>query len=812
MKIQVTILIILIISFLLTCNKSNAEEYIVNDGQPAAAIIVDKNAPRTTKLAAEELQLHIKKISGAELKILNASSSDNLFKIFIGKSKYTDELGIEVKDLKYDAYKIKSGKGYLALVGLDSDFVIKKPYAKNNSDIPRMEKEWDKVTGSTYKNPTQLTYKNFNRDLKIWQQDRRGSLMAVYEYLRMLGVRWYMPGPLGEVIPELKTISVPQINKTVHPEFQLRQMHFAHFHMGSRDHVLWYIRMGLNHLAASIGLNHGSIVHGLQNVQGREEMQKTHPEYYALHGNKRIVDKMRNGLPCMSSEGLFKETINFASKMYDHYGNEMVSVMPQDGYGFPCQCKLCKNKATPERGWFGGMSDYVWEFVDKSGKELLKKYPEKKISCFAYGTYLLPPEKIKKLPKNVVFGIVQNRGLMTKPEKHKFYRESRDNWFAKTSDKVIIWDHYLYTRRKSQYNGLPIYYPHAISEDVKNLKGKSYGEFIEVSFGPGLDLNAPILNHLNVYVTARLYWDIDKDIDELLDEYYKKFYGPAAEAMKTFIDFSEKNFVEMKNSVELLAEGIKLFEKVKESAGDESAYTERINLLAKYLRPMYDLHKRLTSGRKNARKATCLEENGKMAEFKVDGVLTDKLWNRQAPFALLDNEIGELPQQQTTVRFAWKSKSLCISIKCYEKDMVNLNISTTKDDDAEILNGDNIEILIETQVHSYYQIVINPAGTKLDSNRKGGMELKWDSNVKHAVKKEKDHWIVELQIPIAHEDQAEMDPFNGMPGRRAVKTFPYYLNVCRKRVRGDNEELSAFSPTGSLDFHDSTMFGEFYVR
>ncbi len=56
------------------------------------------------------------------------------------------------------------------------------------------------------------------------------------------------------------------------------------------------------------------------------------------------------------------------------------------------------------------------------------------------------------------------------------------------------------------------------SVDSGNLKGKSLGEFLEVQFAkdrPG-GLDSPGFNHLNVYVTARLYWDADQDIEVLL--------------------------------------------------------------------------------------------------------------------------------------------------------------------------------------------------------------------------------------------------------------------------------------------------------
>ena len=46
-----------------------AETCIVKDGQPRAQIVIAENPSRSTRLAAQELQTYIEKISGARLAI-----------------------------------------------------------------------------------------------------------------------------------------------------------------------------------------------------------------------------------------------------------------------------------------------------------------------------------------------------------------------------------------------------------------------------------------------------------------------------------------------------------------------------------------------------------------------------------------------------------------------------------------------------------------------------------------------------------------------------------------------------------------------
>ncbi len=52
----------------------------------------------------------------------------------------------------------------------------------------------------------------------LWQFDERGSFNAVCGYLRSLGVRWYLPGELGEVVPKMKSIPLPRRSFNGKPE------------------------------------------------------------------------------------------------------------------------------------------------------------------------------------------------------------------------------------------------------------------------------------------------------------------------------------------------------------------------------------------------------------------------------------------------------------------------------------------------------------------------------------------------------------------------------------------------------------------
>ena len=158
-----------------------------------------------------------------------------------------------------------------------------------------------------------------------------------------------------------------------------------------------------------------------------------------------------------------------------------------------------------------------------------------------------------------------------------------------TSDEFGIWDYYLHARPDADYTGVPVYFQWLIRDDLRALKGKSTGEFIEVQrYWPdwGLTYDAMATNHLNTYLTARLYWDTDQDVPALLDEYYTKFYGDAAAEMKTFVEYCEANWLQA--AIDRAANDYTLIEGMRTRlnaaiAAATGVYADRVDLVNDFL-------------------------------------------------------------------------------------------------------------------------------------------------------------------------------------------------------------------------------------
>jgi hypothetical protein len=645
----------------LSPSPASADTFIVKDGKADAEIVISDNPTHMTKLAAEELQAYVEKISGAKLPITNVPNETVPVQVYVGKSAYTYKLNITDEGLKNGAFRMVSGKNYLVLLGHDSDFEFKGPHLRNGADMPRLMAEWDKVTGEKWGFPYEERWKSYSSSMNIWEQDERGSLNAVYEFLRMQGVRWYFPGEIGEIVPKKQTIEVPSINKIVRPDFAVRypDLYYNRF-IGSREENLWQLRLGFNQAPDIIGS--GYIAHGTALVITREEVRQAHPEYYAMIGGKR--QNGANFSPCMSSEGLIQENAKFVRAVFDICDAPMMSVMPTDGLSTICQCDLCKGKATPERGWDGQYSDYVWDYVNRVAQEVYKTHPDRKIVGMAYSTYLLPPEKIDKLSPNLVVCMEQRRSALVDPKRLKKYTDLRKAWLDKLPEGHKEFIGYDYYRHGINSPNIPVFFPHTIASDLHSLKGISMGDFIEVYRDKG-GIKTLAIDHLNIYVTAQFWWNADQDVDTMLAEYYRDFYGPAATEMKDFIEYCEANQLSISKSVEKIDKIFELLDKAQKKVPADSVYAKRIAMIADYIQPMKALREQLGKGRGIVPEAVAFDQH--KVEIKIDGKLDEKFWEGQRVCKLHELQTGRDPISNTSFRVGWANDAIYFGIRCEER-------------------------------------------------------------------------------------------------------------------------------------------------
>ncbi|MDD5599771.1 MAG: DUF4838 domain-containing protein, partial [Victivallaceae bacterium] len=561
----------IILGFINYCHGADRKDLeIVSGGRSQALIVIDGNAPKTVEFAARELQNYIKDISGCKLTIKKVSGQDDCgiekdkTYIFVGESPYTRSAGISVKQLKADGFKIIARDNWLALLGRDY----------SGPPISGMRHPWI------------LSY-CYNPKLGLNTMGETGTLFAVYKFLeKYCGVRWYMPGKLGQVVPTADTIKIGPTDFQEEPDFEYRYLYTCLFPKDSSS-ALWYRRAGFG-ARFPVQINHSFVY-----IRNR---YPDHPEYLALSNGRRDFKSscLGSGNLCLSEPGTLSAFVSLIREYFNaHPEQDIYPVMPNDGMGAICECDKCQKQIDNSKGKNGRFSNYVWNFVNRVAKEVAKTHPDRFVGCCAYGPYADPPDF--ELDPNVVVMVCKTRkSYMDK--KYLVETNTKIAQWRKKCKTLYIWEYYNYYA----FDGaniiagkirVPVIFPHIIAEDLKFLKGKSKGEFIEAETSlPTVKFHYPGLMHLNLYITGKLLWNADLDVDKLLDEYYETFYGPAGQEMKRFFSRAEEIYTRPlistdRNKIYSPQEEEELIGYLQEALTKcgQGVYRKRVELLAKEL-------------------------------------------------------------------------------------------------------------------------------------------------------------------------------------------------------------------------------------
>lgn len=836
-----------------------AETFIVKDGKANAEIVVskDERRPRMAALAALELQYYLQKMSGARLPIVTELDGAFPVKIYVGRSAATDKLGVKPDGLKAGAFRMVSGNDWLVLLGEDHDFSPPKPCPRSHNDLKRARKAWDEKVGDRtdaawgypyggmhkrWWNPRDYEKRmteRYGADNKhvwnprsvertsdypgpgmatgFWLSDWGGTFNAVCEFLRTLGVRWYMPGELGEVVPKRTTIPLPKLDETVRPDFPTRRWQVTR--IKDWDGIIWQWRIGINSDFETLG--HGG-THGMGDVLVRKEMKEKHPECYALIRGKRVTGEKRGGIgePCFSSERLVDESVAYLRFRFDEFGERMVQFSPPDGLR-KCQCEKCAKVPT---------SDLVHGFLDKVARKLYKTNPDNVVLGAAYGSYQDCPESIERFSPN--YAVTLNnfgRPTFDDPEKWKAYWDEVEKWRGKVAPGHLM----RVENNRFEVAGpptFPVFHPHTMAKDLRALKGVSLGDRNEISIGRKTVLGAPALSHLTLYVNARFLWDADQDVDALLDDYFEKFYGPASGAMKDAITYAEDNNNRSEGrragmDYTAAAEFVDRLLKARAAAGG-GVHQRRVEAMLEEVVPKNiagapeDLGERAKAYAAHLRqREASLKQRESAPVFKYWNLGNSK-WNEAREKGALDGVLDEaywkhgktfLDDRKKKMFFAilHEGRALHVGIRCERDPGRELNVATDKDDDPAIFDGDHVEFLLETDAHSFYQIAVNPAGAVFCRDMsEGGRSAgdAWTAQAEVAVNVAKDCWNVEMVLPF---DKSGADPIHKVACRKPpTKTFPWFFNVVNVRVDDDGVKTAAFVNPKGGNVRDPSSFAK----
>ncbi|MGC9319087.1 MAG: DUF4838 domain-containing protein [Armatimonadota bacterium] len=450
-----------------------AQVDLIRDGAARGQIVLEADAHEKIALAAEELNLYLQRMSGTRLPV-NERPVAGAYPVYLGApdARWGEEA--ELRSLTFDGFVVECTGQRLVLAG----------------NVPE------------------------------------GTLNAVYWLLEQLGVRWFIPTELGENVPEMATVAIPQMHRRVEPRFPCRRNHGIDRSIRGEGEK-WRRRIRITSHDLNVPFNRYS--HNLSRIVRVSEHAAEHPEYFPLiNGTRRIPTQGHGWQPCTTNPEVVQLAIEAAHRWWQqHPEANFFSVGMNDGRGW-CECERCTALDIPGHTFRGRdvKSERYFTFVRQVAEAVRRTHPEKFISCIAYSNVEPVPRGVE-LPDNVLVVITQDVGAWHDPEYAQRDRELARAW----TEAAGAFGVYNYT---SQMWLLPRFYPHMMAEALR-----FYDEIGAVAITneswPTWWYCGPMM-----YLRAKLMWDPQQDPDAVLDEYYSGFFGPAREPMRRLYERFEE--------------------------------------------------------------------------------------------------------------------------------------------------------------------------------------------------------------------------------------------------------------------------------
>lgn len=491
---------------------------LAKDGKATAVIVLSNYATTAGLETAGILADHLKQISGAEFTILRERDL---------KNARIERQRVIVNDGNSGAAFILLGESQLATSlgatsgGLGPGGILIRRYP--NTLV---------LLGPSKSTPT----------------DQYGTRYAVTTFLEVaLGCRFLWPGDLGKVVPQRKTIEIGSLNQRYTPVLRQRRIRMASGYGDRKDKGVK--RLGFNEAdyhrfnkaAMKTSLRDGGwagwhrLGGSLRLASGHSfgEMWRkhkdTHPEWFAVQPDgtrdqSRSPDRSRL---CVSNIELIEEIARDRTERLNKSDNKSVSIGPNDGGQTSfCRCEECRKLDPPNsRKLPGGglaLTDRYVYFWNEIAKRVVKKHPTATLTADAYSVYSAPPV-LRKLHPNIAIRVV---GLTYTDEAKR--QQALADWaaWAKSVKRVYVRPNVLLAGRR---HGTPVIYVHKMADDFK---------FMVENALVGTDFDSCCHNWatqgLNYYVCAKLHWDPQLDVDELMDDYCRAGFGSGSEDVKNY--------------------------------------------------------------------------------------------------------------------------------------------------------------------------------------------------------------------------------------------------------------------------------------
>ena len=807
---------------------------VVRDGKALAEIIVSKNAHEGEKRAAEDLAHFIFKMTGAKLQIVNAPTG-SANRLFVGENQYTRALGYKLPPFKNSGYDILIEKDYAILAGKmttgkrfpysmpSQDSIYLRTGKRKPKNFPSAEtkKWWDYIGNGQYFTMQYIDngFSSYIPKLKIHYLDDVGSWYAVSALLEKAGIRFYAPYEEGTIIPRKRNLSFSAGRTTKEAAFGYRNLHSTPILRSSLpEGVLWIKRLmgGTCRPAIYQHTSYALFANFLQ--------REKYPEIFAYKSKGELHDGYPTpeiGYPRFGSKAFRDVCVLYCRKVFDA-SPDLYAVCigtPDSSIKIDYRDLEEYKKKWNTENLAQIRANMLWETSVYIAKALKKSHPCKMFYHWKHYSNVLPTNLSQDDPDNIIVPLImqpQSGEWVLKNSEASVKREHFPWVKLNRGKNNLYWDYFLSTdwRHIPPY---PVFYTKALQRQTRFIQPYCDGKFIEVPtekkyIKKGELAGWNVLQHLMMYVQLKLFWDPDLDMNALLEEYYRLYFGPAEKEMKEFHEFAEAVWSRQESRSVTATSGFlkepdvakyfEILERARKKTQPGSVYEKRITNITRKLEPL----KKLFPSLKRTGPSFRMAKLRKPIDLKVP---LKKSFKTMYQFA--DNTTGDKIHFNSTfagVGISQDGKHLYVGVVCYENRMNKLKASCRKNDTSAIWNDDRLEIFLDTPERSFFHVVVNTNGAVLHRSTdqtivaRDTLPLLWNPEIRTTIKKYDDRWEALICIPT--EDFGK---------RRPSKQFAWGIDIFRTRLAGDNTKnpaISALAPVGPGFFARQQRWGTMY--
>ncbi len=471
-----------------------------------AAIILPENAGTIRRFAAQELQYHLKLMTGV-LTPIRPRPEKGIYPFYLEAPA-----GTAVKSMAREEARW--------LVTPEGTWL----YGEDYQEIP--SRKADDFTPVFAKS------------------SRTGTLFAVYDFLeKELGVLWLEPGEKGIVHPSEPVLKLTAGNGAWSPGALIqRQIRSGYsnwakystkeasslpesfrqdrkqYEFAAEEVRLWLKRQRMG--------NSSPLSYGHAFTQWWELYGKEHPEYFAMQADgvrrpEYPAQPDRSKL-CVSNPAVHERII--ANWRAEKNPSPIINVCENDSAGY-CRCPECLKLDAPlkDEKFADNLSDrYVW-FANAVRRKASQTDPDASVIMYAYSCYRFPPRR-EKVDSRVIVGFVPS--MMELEQVDRMYRD----WKAAGASQLFL-------RPNDQHvnTGLPMGFEKQLFDHfqlgIKNgIIGTDYDSLH--NFWPATGFSD--------YILARAHTDPSKDFGHWEKEYCSA-YGPAADKVRDYYRYWREN-------------------------------------------------------------------------------------------------------------------------------------------------------------------------------------------------------------------------------------------------------------------------------